>query len=382
MERWIEVDETKLKHNFQLIRQYVAPEVKLLAVVKADGYGHGLVGTGRIFAQCGADYLGVTEIEEGIQLREAGLSLPILVFAPFLAEDLTRLVQYDLTATISGLTMLKYLGEQDLPFKCHLKLETGLGRTGFSLSDLSEAILLLGGFPQIAVEGVYTHFATAMWQTDKYVREQMAVFKQGLELLETSGYKNLIKHAANSAALIKYPEYHWDMVRAGTILYGQDGSAYRDKLGGILQDSWALKAKVTALEVLPKGCGVGYEWVFVTKRPTRIAIVPVGYSHGLGVEPTMRTKKAKDLLKVLAKALLRYLDHPRMRLYGEINGYRVPIIGKIGMQLCMVDVTDCPQVAVGDIMTLEARRTTMDPAIAKVYLNSENKAINLEEDMI
>lgn len=371
MDRWIEVDLAKLTHNFRLIRQYVAPEIKILAVVKADGYGHGLVGVGKHFASLGADYLGVTEIAEGVMLREADISVPILIFAPFLAEDLSRLAQYDLTATISSLAMLKSLGEADLPFKCHLKLETGLGRTGFSLNDLSEGIIQLGNYPQITVEGVYTHLATAMWKNNQYVKEQMAVFEQGVQLLETSGYKNLLKHAANSAALIKYPNYHLDMVRVGTILYGQEGGAYQRQLGGALQDSWCLKSRITAIEYLPKGHGVGYERAFITKRPTKIAIVPVGYSHGLGIEPIMRTRKLKDLLKVLAKTLLRYANHNRMQLYGQINHQRAPIVGKIGMQLAMIDITDVAEATVGDTVILPARRTLIDPTIVKIYLDEE-----------
>ena len=155
LERWVEVDLSKLEHNYRLVRGYLPSEVKLLAVVKAEAYGHGLVAVGKLFAQLGADYLGVTDIAEGQALREAGVSIPILVFAPFLPEELARLVQYQLTATLSNGEQLRALAEQKLSFTAHLKLETGLGRTGFKPGEeLREAMTLLAENEQIAVEGV------------------------------------------------------------------------------------------------------------------------------------------------------------------------------------------------------------------------------------
>lgn len=376
MERWIEVDLNKLAHNFRLVRQALPAEVKLLAVVKAEAYGHGLVPVGKLFAQMGADYLGVTDIAEGEALRQAGVTVPILIFAPFLPEELPRLTAADLTATLSNLTQLQALAEQGLPFNAHLKLETGLGRTGFKPGEeLREAITLLSDAPRIIVQGVYTHFATAMWSDDRYVKEQLTVFDQGVQQLAAAGYTELIRHAANSAAMMKYPQSRLDMVRAGTILYGQEGEAYQKQLGGTLEDGWSLKARVVALEQLPKGHGVGYERTYITKRPTTIAIVPVGYSHGVGVEPVLKTKRLKDVLKSVAKTLLRYLDHPRMRVYVTGRSRRMPILGKVAMQLLMVDATDVPDLAVGDVVTVPARRTTINGTLPRVYLPVRDMAL-------
>ena len=369
LERWVEVDLSKLEHNYRLVRGYLPSEVKLLAVVKAEAYGHGLVAVGKLFAQLGADYLGVTDIAEGQALREAGVSIPILVFAPFLPEELARLVQYQLTATLSNGEQLRALAEQKLSFTAHLKLETGLGRTGFKPGEeLREAMTLLAENEQIAVEGVYTHLATAMWRDDRYVRKQLTVFDQGVQQLAAGGYTGLLRHAANSAALMKYPEAQLDMVRAGTILYGQEGEAYRTQLGGALADGWALKARVVALEHLPKGHGVGYERAYITKRPTTVAIVPVGYSHGVGVEPVLKTRRFWDACKVMVKTLLRYWDHPRMRVYVQGRGKRMPILGKVAMQLLMIDATDVPELAVGDVVPVPARRTTINGTVPRVYL--------------
>lgn len=370
MERWIEVDLNKLAHNFRLIRQALPAEVKLLAVVKADAYGHGLVPVGRLFAQLGADMLGVTDIAEGEALRQAGVTVPILVFAPFLPEELPRLIAADLTATLSNLTQLRALAEQGRPFNAHVKLETGLGRTGFKPGEeLREAVTLLADQPQITVQGVYTHFATAMWSDDRYVKEQLTLFDQGVQQLAAAGFTGLIRHAANSAAMMKYPQSRLDMVRAGTILYGQEGEAYQKQLGGTLEDGWSLKARVVALEKLPKGHGVGYERAYITKRPTTIAVVPVGYSHGVGVEPVLKTKRLQDVLKSVAKTMLRYVDHPRMRVYVTTSrGQKMPILGKVAMQLLMVDATDVPELSVGDVVTVPARRTTINGTLPKVYL--------------
>lgn len=372
LERWIEVDLNKLRHNYHLVRGYLPAEVKLLAVVKAEAYGHGLVPVGKLFAELGADYLGVTDIDEGQALREAGVSTPILVFAPFLPEELPRLVNYQLTATLSNGEQLRALAEQGLAFTAHLKLETGLGRTGFKPGEeLREAMTLLGEQPQITVQGVYTHLATAMWRDDRYVKEQLTLFNQGVQQLSAGGYTGLIRHTANSAALMKYPEARLDMVRAGTILYGQEGEAYRAQLGGALEDGWSLKARVVALEHLPKGHGVGYERAYITKRPTTVAIVPVGYSHGVGVEPVLKTRRFLDACKVMVKTLLRFWDHPRMRVYVQGRGGRMPILGKVAMQLLMIDATDVADLAVGDVVTVPARRTTINATVPRVYLHED-----------
>lgn len=375
MERWIEVDLCKLEHNYHLVRQALSADVKLLAVVKADAYGHGLVKVGELFARLGADFLGVTDIAEGQALRQAGITVPILVFAPFLPEELPRLVQYDLTATLSSAEQLRALAEQKLPFRAHLKLETGLGRTGFKTGEeLQEAIAILQSQGQIVLEGVYTHLATAMWSSDRYVKEQLALFDQGVQQLAAAGFTALIRHVANSAALVKYPQARLDMVRAGTILYGQDGAAYRNQLGGVLEDGWALKARVVALEHLPKGHGVGYERAYVTKRPTKVAIIPVGYHHGVGMEPVLKTRRWPDMVKGMAKIFLRYIGHQRMQVYVTAHGKKMPIIGKVAMQLLMIDATDVPELAVGDEVIVPARRTSINGNLPKVYLPVGEKA--------
>lgn len=366
--RWIEVDLDKLAHNYNLVRNYLQASVKLLAVVKADAYGHGLVEVGKLFGDLGADYLGVTEIEEGLALRDGGVKTDILVFSPFLVSNFWLIKDRNLTLTLSSLAMIEELGELGQGFKAHLKLETGLGRTGLRLAELPACVALLTKYPQIEVEGVYTHFATAMWSDDRFLKEQVGVFEEGVAFLDSHGLRGLIKHVANSSSILKFPEYHFDLVRAGTVLYGQEGGAYKKQLGDSLRDSWSLQAKITALHHLPAGHGVGYERTFMTKRPTTIAIVPLGYNHGLGVAPMMRSNKLKDVLKVVAKALLTYLDHPRMRVYGQYEGKKVPIVGKIGMQLTMLDVTDCQGVAVGDTIQLPGRRTNISALVEKRFI--------------
>lgn len=374
MDKWIEVDLDKLAHNYRLIRAFLPQPVKLLAVVKADAYGHGLVEVGKLFAAEGADFLAVTEVAEGVALRAAGIQVPILVFAPFLPEEAAMLAANDLTATLSNVEQLEALVAQKLSFSAHIKLETGLGRTGFKEGEeLAKAIAILKDAPQIVIEGVYTHLATAMWRDERYVKEQLTAYDRGVRQLEAAGFSKLIRHVANSAAMMRFPQYHFDMVRAGTILYGQEGEAYHRQLGGALQDGWSLKARVLAKESLPKGHGVGYERAYITKRPSVIAILPVGYSHGVGVEPVLRTRRFKDVAKLLAKTILRYLDHPQMRIYATKEGKRLPIVGKIAMQLTMVDATDYPSLAVGDVLTVPARRTTINGTLPKRYLSAGQK---------
>ncbi|SMB86337.1 alanine racemase [Desulfonispora thiosulfatigenes DSM 11270] len=373
MDKWVEVNLDKIANNFLEVRNFVADETKILGVVKADAYGHGIIESSRELQRQGIDYLGVTEVSEGIKLRRAGIFVPILIFSSCLEEELEYTKRYNLTITLNNLELIQFIVGKQIELKVHLKVETGLGRTGIKVGQLPEIIDILKENPQIEVEGLYTHLATAMWREKSFVDKQFSEFNKAIKLLTEKGVSIPLKHICNSSALVKYPKMHLDMVRAGTILYGQDEGG--QVFSGKMQDPWSLKAKVIYLNQLEKGHSVGYERIYVLKRKSKIAVVAIGFYHGFSVEPIAHPKKILDLTKILAKTFLRFINHPRMKTYGYIKGKRVPVVGKVGMQLTMLDVTDVVDIQIGDIVELTARRTNLSTLIPKLYIK-ENEIIS------
>lgn len=371
MDKWIEIDLSAIEHNYKLIRNTVRSEIKILGVVKANAYGHGLIEVAKELENQDLDYLGVTEIAEGLQLRQQGLKKPILVFGPSLREGLTVAQDYDLTITVGDLATLEHLQENNLALKVHLKIETGLGRTGFKLQDLEEVYNLISN-SQILVEGIYTHLATAMRANSSFVKEQFAQFSKATEFFEQQGMPIGLRHICNSEALVKFPEMHLDMVRAGNILYGHGGG----QLAQELQNPWAFKAKITYITDLPKGHSVGYERSYFLPRDAKIAIVPIGIFHGYSMEPVVRSNNLGDLIKALGKLILRYFNHPLTKTYVTINGTEAPVIGKVGMQQTIVDVTQLQDVQIGDVVELTGRRVNISPFLPQLY-KKEGQIIKL-----
>lgn len=367
MYKWIEINLDAIKNNFLQVKEYITPETKVLGVVKADAYGHGLVEVSKELERQGVDYLGVTEITEGIKLREAGIEAPILVFGPFLAEDILSFHEFRLTATISSLSGLKELINSGLSITAHLKVETGFGRTGLKDTQLKELIELLKNNDNIKVEGIYSHLATGMWTSTSFAQQQFSIFLKAVEYLKANGLDIPLKHICNSAALVKFPQMHLDMVRAGTILYGQE-VAGRGDFQGKLHNAWSLKGQVIYINELPKGHSIGYERAHILKRQTKTAIVPIGYYHGFNVEPVPKPKGIFDLIKVLGKTILRFFDHSRVRVNAQIRDKKIPLLGKVGMQMTIFDVSSLPDLKVGEIVELPGRRTNISPELPKVYL--------------
>jgi alanine racemase len=371
--RWVEVDLEALRHNYEIVRQKIGPGVKLLGVVKADAYGHGAVEVSRLWEEVGIDMLGVTTIDEGQQLRQAGITVPILVFRPFLPEEISRIAQLDLTATVASRETIhwlkQWLEKNEGTIKVHLKVETGMGRYGFWPQEVGSAARELLAIPGLHLEGVYSHLATAMWKNKSYSRKQFRLFQEVCTDLEKAGIKGLIKHIANSAAVMELPEMYLDMVRVGTLLYGQY-PVLSQKRNVELKDTWCLKAKVTYIRKLPCGHTVGYGRTFKSRRPTLVAVLSVGFVEGIQVEPLLKPAGFLDLLKGTAKLFLRYLGWEKFRPPVLFPGGVGRIIGKVGMQLTMVDVSGVQDMQVGTIACLPVRRTAIDSGIPKVYLEA------------
>lgn len=317
---WAEINLDYLRYNLLEIQRITSSTSRLCAIVKADGYGHGAVEVARTALSCGASYLGVAFLDEALELRGKGIADPILILGFTPENQFDTIIEHDITQTVYNLKSAVILSEKAVKrnkkAKIHIKIDTGMSRIGFcpdasSISDIRKLFSLKG----LEVEGVFTHFARAD-ETDKSsTQEQFRVFIDTVNALEEGGYKIPIKHAANSAGILEYPHTHLDMVRPGIILYGMYPSDEVTRNRISLKPLMSLKTRVSHVKILPKGRAISYGGSYITRRQSIIATLPVGYADGYS-----------RLLSSQAEVL--------------IKGQRAPILGRICMDQCMVDVTD------------------------------------------
>ncbi|MDH4281894.1 MAG: alanine racemase [Myxococcales bacterium] len=315
-----EVSLDAIAHNLGVVRR-AAHGRKVLAVVKADAYGHGVVPVAQRLQAEGVDGFGVALAEEGIELREAGIDRAILVL-----NGISGGAHRDIIA--SGLTPVLYeiseASEFDAvsggrPIDVHLKIDTGMGRLGVPLHEVSNFLRDLRRFPSIRIVGLMTHLSTADSDPD-YVAEQVAAFSQAHGLVRRFGHEPVVLHAANSAALFRHPEVHFDWVRPGLALYGYPGS---DTIDAPLRPAMRWRTEILRLRTLHAGESAGYGRSFRAASETRLATIPVGYGDGL-------LRSASNRGHVL------------------IHGTRCPIVGNIAMDLTTVDVSKIANVGIGD----------------------------------
>ncbi len=327
------ISRSALRHNFLLLRSRLARGAGLCAVVKANGYGHGGVGVARELEAAGASWLAVTSAEEGAELRQSGVRARILVLAGFTPQDAERIWTQALTPAIWHAGQLEWLAaarppSQAAPLKVHLKLDTGMARLGAEAEDEAAIAQSFAAHPELQLEAVFTHLAAAEAADDANAQLQMSRFQPRLATWQAR-VPGIFWHAANSAALFRWPEYHGGLVRAGLALYGfvpDDDSpspaAWREPVGA-LRPVMSWRAGVLALRQLPAGATVGYGGGFRLDRPARVATLAAGYGDGY----------------------LRRLGPGGAVLLG---GRRCPILGAISMDLMTVDASQVPAVQIGD----------------------------------
>jgi alanine racemase len=321
-----------LKTNFQHIRQFVLPTTKILPVIKADAYGHGAVPVARTLAPLGVFGFGVASVPEGILLREHHIHTPILIMGPLLRDHLHDIIHYDLTPVISHPDilhqLLTLLPSDKPPFPIHLKIDTGLHRLGF---DAKEALTLIPSLTSsaspVTLQGLLTHFADADNPDPSFTNQQLHQFQTFIKLVQELGILIPIYHMANSAGILFHPTSHLGMVRPGLMLYGYTPGHEIASLPIHLEPVMQAKTYIAHLRSLEPGEAVGYNALFRTRRPSQIAVLPVGYTHGF---PRHLTGTGHVL----------------------IQGAAAPIIGKICMDMMMVDVTDIPNPSIGEEVVL------------------------------
>jgi len=324
------VDLDALRWNFRQIREKIGPEVRVLSVVKADAYGHGAREVARALAAAGSESFGVATLEEGVELRAAGIRSPILVLAGVYPEQLGEFIQHRLTPAICETEAFKQLEKEarrrGVTLNFHLKVDTGMGRIGLPSAEVERWLPEMGQIESLKLEGLFSHFSHAESVEGSYTQSQLKAFQLVLKRLRSAGYNPPWVHLANSAAVITLPSAHFTMVRPGLMLYGAYPSpvmASQVALKPVL--SW--RTRVLQLKRVPEGSSISYGQIFVTQRESSIATLPVGYADGY---PRLLSNRGEVL----------------------IRGQRAPVAGRICMDLTMVDVTDIRGVEQGDEVVL------------------------------
>ena len=376
---YVAVDTEALGQNLRTVRTRLSERVRLMAVVKANAYGHGLELSARTFAAAGADWLGVSSLAEGVALREAGLALPILVFLPVLSSDVEALVHHRLTGTIVSRDEVpayaqatRRLGQAA---DVHIYVDTGLGRLG-SDDSLPDILAAAEPYSAVNVTGVYTHFGPPGSGT---MLEGIDALRPGASVktfaslansaLAAAGAGRICIHCAASELTLKDPASHLDMVRVGTLLYGQMPAEVGD-VGIRLRKTFELRSHIIAIQTLPPGSPVGYGGQFVTGRETRVATVPVGLAHGLGQMPESLLRNWRLIVADFARRRAARRGRAERGPWAMLGGRRVAIIGRISMDQCCLDVTDT-DAAVGDRVVLDTRRVSTSAAIPRVATSIE-----------
>jgi len=365
LERWIEIDLDALEANARQIREHLPEEVRLMAVLKADAYGLGLIPAGRLLATC-ADMLAVSTLEEGMALRKAGIDVPILVFFPVNEQTAPFFRLHNLIATVedmSSLTALAASGNEEHPF--HLKINTGMNRLGASLHQGIELAELASKTASVRLEGVYSHFASAAKKATAL--KQLACFKGFLDELRSREINYGLAHMANSAAVLILPESYLDMVRPGTILYGQSPLALPK--GWELKDPWSCKCRIISTRLLEKGQPIGYGSDFVAKKTIKIGILPIGYADGFALEVHARPSGIRSSLYRISDEWARSLSK-KQRHYAIYEKSRLLPVGRVSMQMTAIDISNT-SLEKGSVVGVFLRRTCASAAITRLYFRQD-----------
>ncbi|QLE57754.1 alanine racemase [Nostoc sp. TCL26-01] len=330
---WVEIDLEALSHNVRQLKQFLSPRTQLMAVVKADAYGHGAVTVAQTALQSGASWLGVATVPEGIQLREGGIKAPILILgAAHTPEQIQAIAQWQLQPTIGSPKQALIFSNtlENIQFgsslPVHIKLDTGMSRLGTNWQQAGEFVQLVDRLPNLHIASVYSHLATADSPDPSIMTEQHRRFEEAIAQIKSLGIKIPSLHLANSAATLTNPQLHYDMVRVGLAVYGLYPAPH-------LQNSIDLKpvlqvqARVTHIKTIAAGTGVSYGHQFIAPQEMRLAVVGIGYADGV-------PRNLSNKMQVL------------------IRGQRVPQIGAITMDQLMVDASSVPDIQEGEIVTL------------------------------
>lgn len=350
----VEINLDNIAYNIQQIGRNATPELKVMAVVKADGYGHGAVQVARVAARRGIEWLGVAKLEEGVQLRESGIQSPILILGLSGPPQAQEILKYRLSQTVYTRELARALSAQaerlGQTAKVHVELDTGMGRAGVMPEEATSFFKEISHLQGIKVEGAFTHFSVADKKDKSFTELQIKRFSETIANLEKEGIPIPLKHAANSAATLDIPSSYFDLIRPGIMLYGLYPSpevSHRPHL----KPAMSFKTKVAFLKTVPAHISLSYGRTFTTKKRSRIVTLPIGYADGY-------TRALSNRAEVL------------------IKGKRAPVVGTICMNMTLVDVTRIPDAEVGDEVVLFGKQDGAEISVDE--LASKIGTINYE----
>ena len=349
---WLEVSRSALGYNCRNIQRKLGSKVELLAMVKANAYGHGAVECSRIFLKNGAKSLGVAIIEEGIELRKAGIKAPILVVYPEMAGREELVVKNSLEQTVCDFEFAKKLSSiarrKRKKVNLYVKVDTGMGRYGLTPQQAVDLVEKVAMLPNIRVKGIMSHFSSAFMRDKTHTYQELSRFREALDILQNRGIEVPVKSIANSSATLDLPESYFNQARGGILLYGIYPSAENTRSVPV-KAAASLKARIAFLKRVPAGTPVSYMRTFHTTRESIIATVPLGYCDGYNFLLSNRG-------------------------VGIVKGQEAPVVGRVCMDSLMVDVTDIPNVRTGDEVVLFGKQNekelTVDELASKAGLLS------------
>jgi alanine racemase len=364
LDKWVEIDLNKLRHNVKALQEYF--NVPVMAVLKQNAYGLGAVRIGKFLEEMGIKHFAVTHIQEGIELRDAGVESPILIFAPPCSadEDLKKLWDYNLTPAVYTLNLAENLNrlalERDKPIDAHIKVDTGMGRMGFSPADLLDAAGKLKQMRGLRFRGIFTHYSNAFEKEMNYTKKQRDIFLKLINQLENEGLKFSVKYSANSMAALKFPATHMDMVNIGSAFLGN--SIINPDVP--LKKVYRTRVKVLQVRRLEKGSYVGYSNTYKTKKETNIAVLPIGYTDGFGLEKKIDSFRVNDFIRQLYHLVKDFLKPDSTVFWGDKP---LKIIGKTSMQLTVVDTGNL-NIKAGDIVDVQLNPLIANARMERVYI--------------
>jgi alanine racemase len=350
---WVEVDLDHFADNWQEMKRLVGPDVRIMQVVKADAYGHGAIEMAHAAMKNGAACLGVANADEGAQLRVGGIDAPIVILSPSPDSEISAIMKYNLIPSVSDIGFARELQKRskkaDVRTPIHIEVDTGMGRGGTLYDEALDMIKDIAGFPNILIEGIFSHLAASEVNIE-FNQRQWHLFRKLLEQIEHHRIRIDVKHMSNSGAILNYPEFRLDMVRPGIMSYGiYPAPETRNKAS--LLPVMSFKSRIVLIKEFPEGHSIGYNRTYMTYKPTRIATIPVGYGDGYGV-----------MLSNQGEVLIR--------------GRRAPVVGRVSMDMCTVNVTHIPESQVGDEVVLMGRQR--DESITANEIADRIKSISYE----
>ena len=363
------VETEKLRHNLKILREIVTKnnnQTKLIAVIKGNGYGLGLVEYAQFLVDNGVDFFAVATVEEAVKLRQGGIKEDILMMSSTaVKEDIDTLIKNNIILTIGSKESGKIVDEIAIQInqkvRVHIKIDTGFGRYGFIYSRKEEIIETIKSWNNIKIEGMFSHFSIAFYGDGQESREQYHRFMDCLEELKKNGINPEILHVCNSPAILRFPEMHLNAVRVGSLLLGR--VSIPNKWG--FKKVGYVKSNVIEIKTLPAKYNIGYSNSYKTKRKTKIAIVPCGYADGFNV------KVDKDMFKPINK--LRYIVRDvkdafkKQQIYVKINEEKCKVLGRVGMFHVSVDITN-KDIKINDEVIFEVSPMLVDSSVNRLYI--------------